>query len=237
MEVLDYFKLPEKAKAVEQRLFINQLVEQSGASGNDKKLFENSIKSFYLVAALSEETCGIWSFKNDEYYYEMILIFQVFLKDRSKVKSLNELLQKTFPNPTIILYKYGDENMISTAMKRLNKVEKGKSVIDSFQTSGWFKIDSQHDQLLKKISLSKKNLKEFYESIDYLISAEYIVQITGKVPEILDFSIKGKSLMIQQLLEEKTKLINQEKEESSMQGQMKCHMRIKEIDKQLETIK
>ena len=45
MEIIEYFKLPEKAKA-SQRLYVNQIVEQANATGNDKKLLEKSIKSF-----------------------------------------------------------------------------------------------------------------------------------------------------------------------------------------------
>ena len=83
----------------------------------------------------------------------------------------------------------------------------------------------------------KKNLKELYESIDYILSAEYVSLITNKVPETIDFTMKAKSLMIQELLEEKNRLIQQEKEESSMQGKMQCHMNIKDIDAKLEKLK
>lgn len=236
MEIIEYFKLPEKAKA-SQRLYVNQIVEQANATGNDKKLLEKSIKNFYLVGVLSEDTCGLWSVKNDEYFYEMVLIFHVIVKDESKIKSLNELLQKTFPNPTIIVYQNGSEFMFSTAMKRLNKVEKDKTVIDSLQTTEWFTLDELHKELLNRINFNKRDLKDFYESVDYIISAEYLTKLNGKVPEIIDYSIKAKSGMVQRLLEEKSKYIEQEKEESSMQGKMQCHMKIKEINEKIERVK
>jgi len=44
-------------------------------------------------------------------------------------------------------------------------------------------------------------------------------------------------LMIQQLVDERRRYVKQEEEESSMQGKMQCHMKIKEIDQKLEVLK
>jgi hypothetical protein len=63
-----------------------------------------------------------------------------------------------------------------------------------------------------------------------------VAKVTGKIPETIDFTIKAKSLTIQQLLEEKNKLLAQEEEESSMQGKMTCHIKIKEIEQKLEIL-
>ena len=119
---------------------------------------------------------------------------------------------------------------------RLNKIEKGKSVIDSIQTTEWFTLDELHKELLNRINFNKRDLKDFYESVDYIISAECLTKLNGKVPEKIDYSIKAKSGMVQRLLEEKNKYIEQEKEESSMQGKMQCHMKIKEINEKLERL-
>ena len=94
-----------------------------------------------------------------------------------------------------------------------------------------------HNDLLSKINYDKKNLKEFYEQIDYILSAEYVALITNNVPEVIDFTIKSKSIMIQELLAKKKELEEQEKEESSMQGKMQCHMDIKAIEDKLEKLK
>ena len=236
MEILDYFKLPEKAQ-ITQRVYTKDIVAALDATGSDKVLIEKSISTIHLVGILNETTTGLWAYRDNTYLYEEVQLFLIALKDATRAKQLNENIQKVFPNPIIVIYKNGNEYMLSTAMKRLNKVEKGKSVIDSIQTSGWFKLDPLHNELLSKINYQKKNIKEFYESIDYLISAEYVAKVTGQVPESIDFMIKTKSLAIQQLLEEKNKWILQEQEESSMQGKMQCHMKIKEIEQKLEVLK
>ena len=215
MEILDYFKLPEKA-IINQRIYIKDIVSFIEATGSEKSLFEKSINTIHLVAILN--------------VYQEIQIFVINLKNDSKIKQLNEEIHKTFPNPIVVIYKSQDKYLLSTALKRKNKLDINKSVIDSIQTTDWFKIDELHSELLSRINYQKRSLMELYESFDYILSAEYVSLVSNKVPEVIDYTIKEKSLKIQGLLEKKKQLIEQEKEESSMQGKMKCHMDIKAID-------
>ena len=236
MEILDYFKLPDKAK-LDQRIYVKDLIHFSEATGPIKTMIEKSIDTMHLVGILTEDTSKIWKYEDDSYLYEEIELIAIDLKDNSKVKQLNEEIQRVFPNPIVVIYKYKDNYLLSTALKRKNKLDDKKSVIDSIQTTDWFKLDSMHDELLSRINYVKSNLKEFYEQIDYILSAEYVALITDKVPEIIDFTIKSKSIMIQELLAKKKDLIEQEKEESSMKGKMQCHMQIKQIEETLEKMK
>lgn len=236
MEVLDFFKLPTKA-TVSQRIYTKDVVSALGVTGKDKTLIEKAVSTIHLVGIINEHTSDLWGYTDGNYIYEEVQLFSVVLKEPNHVKTLNEFIQKVFPNSIVVIYKYGSEFMLSTAMKRINKVDGTKTVIDSIQTTDWFTLDDMHQELLGKITYQKRDLKAFYEQIDYAIGAEYVAKVTGKVPEILDFTIKAKSLAIQQLLEEKRKLEQQEREESSMQGKMQCHMKIKEIEQKLEAMR
>ena len=236
MEILDYFKLPKKA-IIDQRIYVKDLIQFAEAVGPTKTMIEKSIDTIHLVGILTEDTSGIWKYEDESYLYEEIELIKVDLKDDSKIKLLNEEIQRVFPNPVIVVYEYKENYLLSTALKRKNKLDNKKSVIDSITTTEWFKLDSMHNDLLSKINYDKKNLKEFYEQIDYILSAEYVALITNNVPEVIDFTIKTKSIMIQELLAKKKELEEQEKEESSMQGKMQCYMQIKQIEEKLENIK
>ena len=210
MEILDYFKLPKKA-IIDQRIYVKDLIQFAEAVGPTKTMIEKSIDTIHLVGILTEDTSSIWKYEDESYLYEEIELIKVDLKDDSKIKQLNEEIQRVFPNPVIVVYEYKENYLLSTALKRKNKLDNKKSVIDSITTTQWFKLDSMHNDLLSKINYDKKNLKEFYEQIDYILSAEYVALITNKVPEVIDFTIKAKSLMIQELLARKKELEEQEK--------------------------
>lgn len=236
MEILDYFKLPKKA-IIDQRIYVKDLIQFAEAVGPTKTMIEKSIDTIHLVGILTEDTSSIWKYEDESYLYEEIELIKVDLKDDSKFKQLNEEIQRVFPNPVIVVFEYKENYLLSTALKRKNKLDNKKSVIDSITTTEWFKLDSMHNDLLSKINYDKKNLKEFYEQIDYILSAEYVALITNNVPEVIDFTIKSKSIMIQELLAKKNELEEQEKEESSMQGKMQCYMQIKQIEETLEKMK
>ena len=183
---------------------------------------------------MNESTSNIWSYVDDTYYYKEIILFYVVLKDITKVAFVNEQLQKVFPKPIVIFYEFGSKYAIGTALKRLNKLEKGKTVIEEILLSDFFELDDKHVQLLNKHSYDFNNLKNYYEGVNNLVATEELVDLTGIVPEVIDETAKDKSTIIKQLLRQKKDLEVAYKEADSMQERMTIHMKIKEIDKKLE---
>lgn len=235
MNILELFNIPNKAQA-DRRIFVKDILARLELSSRDKQSFEKTIGTVHVKGILNESTSNIWSYVDDTYYYKEIIIFYVVLKDITKIAFVNEQLQKVFPNPIVIFYEFGNKYAISTALKRLNKLEKGKTVIEEIQLSDFFELDEKHIQLLNKHSYDFNNLKNYYESVNNLVATEELVDLTGVVPEIIDETAKVKSTKIKQLLRQKKELEDAYKEADSMQERMTIHMKIKEIEKKLEAI-
>lgn len=233
MNILELFNIPNKAQ-INRKIFIKDILNRLELSSRDKRIFEKNISNIYVKGILNESTTNIWSYVDDTYYYKEIIIFYITLKDITKVSFINEQLQKVFPNPIIIFYEFNNKYAISTALKRLNKLEKGKTVIEEIQLSNFFELDDKHIQLLNKHSYDFNNLKKYYENFNNLVATEEIVNLTGIVPTIIDETIKTKSIKLKKLLKQKKELLETYKEADSMQERMTIHMKIKEIEKQLE---
>ena len=236
MEILDLFNIPKTAK-IEQRVYVKDVVSALELTGKDKLALEKSISTIVLKAVFNEQTTGIWGFESDTYAYKAIYLFYIILKDDSRIRTINEFIHRAFPNPSILIYQIGSKYYLSTALKRINKQDKAKTVIDDIQITDIFLLDDNHIALLKHITYSVKDLKQFYENIDYIVSADYLLETTGKIPKVIDFTIKSKSLMIQQLLNEKRKCQAELKLAISVREKMELNSRIKDIDKTLEGIK
>lgn len=235
MKILDLFKLPIKAQ-VDRRIYIKDILHNLELNSRDKRTFETSVETVHLKGILNESTQELWSYVDENYFYKEIDIFYVVLKDISKINFINEQLQKVFPNPIIIFYEFKNKYAISTALKRLNKLEKGKTVIEEIQLSSIFELDDKHIQLLNKHSYDFNNLKNYYEGVNNLVATEELVDLTGIVPEVIDETAKDKSTKIKQLLRQKKELEEAYKEADSMQERMSIHMKIKEIEHKLEVI-
>ena len=102
-DIIELFRLPKKAQ-VNQRVFTKDIVAAADAKGKEKTLLEKSISTVYLVGVLNENTTGLWAFDDGNYMYREIQVYLIALKDASKVKSLNEELQRIFPNPAVMIY-------------------------------------------------------------------------------------------------------------------------------------
>ena len=233
MNILELFNIPNKAQA-DRRIFVKDILARLELSSRDKQSFEKTVGTVHVKGILNESTSNIWSYVDDTYYYKEIIIFYVVLKDITKIAFVNEQLQKVFPNPIVIFYEFGNKYAISTALKRLNKLEKGKTVIEEIQLSDFFELDDKHIRLLNKHSYNFNNLRNYYEGFNNLVATEELVDLTGVVPELIDETAKAKSIKIKQLLRQKKELEEAYKEADSMQERVSIHMKIKEIDKKLE---
>ena len=235
LKILELFNIPNKAQA-DRRIFVKDILARLELSSRDKQSFEKTVGTIHVKGILNESTSNIWSYVDDTYYYKEIILFYVVLKDITKVAFVNEQLQKVFPNPIVIFYEFGSKYAISTALKRLNKLEKGKTVIEEIQLSDFFELDEKHIQLLNKHSYDFNNLKNYYEGFNNLVATEELVDLTGNVPEVVDETAKAKSTKIKQLLRQKKELEDAYKEADSMQERMTIHMKIKETEHKLEAL-
>lgn len=233
MNILELFNIPNKAQT-DRRIYVKDILSRLELSTRDKQTFEKTIGAIFVKGILNESTLNIWSYADDTYYYKEIILFHVVLKDITKITFVNEQLQKVFQNPIVIIYEFNNKYAISTALKRLNKLEKEKTVIEEIQLSNFFELDDAHIQLLNKHSYNFNNLKEYYENVNNLVATEELVDLTGVVPKVIDETVKVKSIKIKQLLKQKKDLEDAYKEADSMQERMSIYMKIKEIEKQLD---
>ena len=161
MSIFELFNIPTKAQA-DRRIFVKDILSRLELNSRDKQSIEKTISTIHVKGVLNESTSNIWSYVDDTYYYKEIIVFNVVLKDSTKIAFVNEQLHKVFPNPIVIFYEFGNKYAISTALKRLNKLEKGKTVIEEIQLSDFFELDYKHVQLLNKHSYDFNNLKSYY---------------------------------------------------------------------------
>lgn len=235
MNILELFKIPEKAQ-FDSRIFIKDIIHNLELDSKNSKILEKSIATVHLKGVLQEDTTNIWEYVDDTYSYLEVDVIYVVLKETNNLSFVNEQLQKVFPNPLILIYELGNKYVISTALKRINKVDSEKSVIEEIQITNLFELESKHIELLSKFSYNFKNLKDFYENMNNIVAADELITLTGIVPNEINNEIKLKSIKVHQLLKEKKELELQYKDADSMQERMTIHMKIKEIDGRINSL-
>jgi hypothetical protein len=238
--ILEYFHIPKLGKT-KQRIPVKEIIEQLEPSVKDKRILNTEISSIYLEGVLDAETLRIPSYVSDEHLYEAIYILQVVLKTDQHFLLVNEKLQYVFPNPIVIVYLIEDKVRLSLAPKRINKLTKDKSVIESVYFTSAFHIDELHKEFLELINLVKvkaANLKEFYENLMDIIYSENLIEFIGVFPRRITktLDLKQRIKEIEDIKASLDEMKSNYKQITMMSQKMDNHMKIVNMEDQLKTL-
>lgn len=175
MELIERLNIPPCQKT---RVPVKTLEDQIEATSIQKKLLESHVSSINLISILNEQTIRIRSYKDNNYSFMVIYVFEVELKRNDQIAELSELIHSGFPESTLLLLKYNNQLFISGASKRINKSDKTKSVIEDVV---WTELKEDDDFDLKKVTAY--DLKQFYEGIIRIVYSLRVKSITGIYPK------------------------------------------------------
>jgi hypothetical protein len=220
---------------------LKEITEHLQLSQKDNKIIYSNVNSVFLEGVLDSDTIRIRSFIDDGYWYETIYVIQVQLKEDLNFAFVNERLHLAFPNPLILVYTLDNKTRISLATKRMSKVAKDKSVIDGLFFTNWFILDDEHIRFIKLLNVQKTyslNLKDFYENMTNIIYSERLIQLIGKMPIKIPRTMDLRKAIIDidnhiSVLDE---LKRNSKQASMMSEKMDYHMKIKNKEKEIETL-
>lgn len=242
-ELLGLDKVKYLGRKLDKKMFYNN----GDLSKEDKKIFIDYIDRIEMSYILNSSTLNIAPFVNDEYYYEAIVYLNVKLKQQDKVDKISKIINNSIPNPLVIIYEFDKEYCICTAIKRLSKTDKNKTVVEESNITNWLDINNLSEnnrKFIDSISLRKlpyTNLFDFYKTINGKI---YIFKISDKLGEYEDISDKKTleenkqiSEKIQSLEVELKKILNKLKKESQFNKKMELNIKATEINKEIEELK
>lgn len=213
MDVLERLKMPPCDRT---RVPVKTLEEQLEADAKQKKLLSNHITSMYLVSLLNEQTVRIRAYKDDDYSFQAVYVFEIELKANDQITDFTELVHSAFPESTLLILRYKDKTYLSGASKRINKLDKTRTVLED---SIWIEVPEE----LQAQDIKEANLREYYESLIRLLYRYKVLNVTGVFP-IKDGEYKGSIKQYEQLMAQ----INKLKEEYSAASMRNEKMRIDE---------
>lgn len=237
----------DKVKYLGRKLDKKMFYDNGDLSKEDKKIFIDYIDRIEMSYILNSSTLNIAPFVNDEYYYEAIVYLKVKLKQQDKIDKISKIINNSIPNPLVIIYEFDKEYCISTAIKRLSKTEKNKTVVEESNITDWLNINnlSENDKkFIDSISLRKipyTNLFDFYKTINDRI---YIFKISDKIIGYEDISDKKTleeskqiSEQIEKLEDELKKTIRNLKKENQFNKKMELNIKATDLEKKIKELK
>ncbi|MDD2494625.1 MAG: DUF4391 domain-containing protein [Tissierellia bacterium] len=172
--------IPKKAR-LKTRIPFNQIFKAMNINLKEQKELANNINKIYLIGEINSINCNYQIYKNEYYLYETIQYLYIELSKKENLEMIDDIFHRLLPNPIIIIYSFNDKPAYSTSLKRLNKVENDKIVVENIYNTT-FNIDEYFYKKLKEIMNAKGiiNLFELYKEIDDIIYLQMLYQITNK---------------------------------------------------------
>lgn len=176
MRLLEKLEIPTLQK---QRIPVKTLIEQLQPTPENKRLIESHVGSIYLVSLLNQQTIHYRPYKDDDYSYQAIYVLQITLKKPDQLTDVSIQLHSAFPEPTLLLLDYGENEWMSAAPKHINKLDATKTVLDDIVVQ---KIDGEAYKHLDLSKLSAVNLKEYYMKVVQLLYRIAVFSIINIYP-------------------------------------------------------
>lgn len=234
-KIYDLLCVPKNSR-LKSRIAFNQIFKAFSLTIKEQKEISNNIDKIYLIAEVNSRTCNYHSVKNDEYVYETIQYIYIELTKKDNIEWLDEMFHKIFPNPIIIIYSIDNEIAFSTSLKRLNKVENNKVVIENIYNTT-FDIQDYFYNKIKDIMNNKKitDLFKLYKELDDTVYMQMLYQTTNKFKYNISIErIKELYLEIEELKKENRELNIVYNKEKNQAKRMELYMKIKINNQKIE---
>jgi len=135
-DLLNAIQFPEKGR-VDKKIFKKAIYENSDLSKKQGELIKRDVEDIRWYYVLKPETTNIPAFKNDDVEYEEIQVIGAILRGKSKFSEIAGIIQKAVAYPVILFLEHDAKVSVSVALKRINKADVSRNVIDEEYTTKW----------------------------------------------------------------------------------------------------
>lgn len=212
----------------------------------EKAILKEDIDSIYFEYSLKSIVLNIPKYEDDNVRYEEIEIFKVQINNKNKYSKVCELLQKYIQYPMIIIVEHNNCIRINAAIKKINKVDNSKLIIDEMIYTDWInknELSEKEMSFLKSLSISNFNTNNLFCVYEGYISCiknfiaakfknEFKIKSISKV--LNDIEVLEK---ISNLENEVINLRNNIKKETNIGVKVELNVKIKRIEKEIESLK
>ena len=155
------FNLPKGCK-VDKNIPKEIIYKNAEADEKFKRIFIDNVEKIRYEYALTYGNSNIEKYVKDEERYDEIHFIRIVLKEKGKEKIISKLLHQLIPKGTIFILEFGEEVLISTAIKRIGNNRIG---IEEIYNTDWINLENEKLKDFDYSNLNSTNMKLLYESI------------------------------------------------------------------------
>lgn len=244
--IFEILEIDNRVKYVGQKIPKKIFYQQGNLSRDDEKIFVDFIDKIEMSYVLDSSNINIDVFINEEYNYSAIGYMKISLKKKEKIDKISKIIQSNIPNPLVIVFEYDNKVCISSSLKKVNKSDSSKVVVEDINITPWIdlhNIDDNSEKFLNSIKLSSldySNFYNFYKMIDDKIYTFKNLEVIEQYKEYDNQSIEGTKEIIEKINdynEQLKKIVAKIKKESQFNKKMKLNLEANNIKNNINCLK
>jgi len=229
-----------------KRVFKKLFHENAKLSATDKKAFREDIDVITWQYTLKPSTIPIQAYEDNQREYHEVAILQVDLKMINRTSRIAEVIHRAIPYPLVVVFSYRTSYALSLAHKRFSQAEKGAIVAEDFIITGWIDLSALtpvQQAFLDSLAMSNLPHTHFfalYSALTERLVALNCARLTGEYR--LESSVakrRGRQDRLAACHEFENQIAEYKvaiKKETQFNRQVELNMKMKEREKQLQTI-
>lgn len=228
-----------------QKLPKNQVYENAGLNTRDKNTFTKNIEEMTLTYYFNTETLNIPPYQDDKRRYTEIAIFEIKLRQTTKLNRIADIILRFVPYPSLIIFETEEYVRLYASHIREHGSDSTKITLDEKNGmihTDWIKV-LEPDEITLKLyndlkleNLSYMNFYEFYSDIYNAIVVYNGSRLKGEQTLLDSKEIKKRLDTIRKLKYDILVDKKQISEETNFNEQVKLNMKIKELNDKIEEI-
>jgi len=229
-----------------KRVFKKLFHENVKLGATDKKAFREDINIITWLYTLKPSTIPVQAYEDNQREYHEVAILQVDLKTLNRTNRIVEVIHRTIPYPLVVVFVFETLCALSLAHKRFSQAEKGAIVAENFFISGWIDLSAPtpvQQAFLDSLTLSDlphTHFFAFYSAFTDRLVALDCARLTGKYR--LESTVtkrrerRNRLAACHELENQITEYRAAIKKETQFNRQVELNMKMKELEKQIQTI-
>lgn len=242
MDIREVLDLPVKS-VVNKKLPKNQIQGKVDKKSSD--ILTKDVEGIYIYSVLNKATSNIMPYQNEDFNISEVMVLEVKLREIKNINTIRKIFHNIIPNPIILVLSYEEKIEISVGMKRLNKNDSMKVILDDIVLTKFIDLvntESYEKKFLEQIkitSLPQLNLYELYKSLENHIVLTKFFEVVDDYMVGVDKIDKALELLnkYEKFEEEINTYEKNKKAEANFGRQMEWHVKIKKLEKRVDSLK
>lgn len=225
--MLDYLNLPESTIA--NKTITKSIFELAEINNSDKKLLSKDVDHIVWEYRISQDNTNIRPYCDDVLDYSEIQVISVYLKQRTHLGHIIDLILSSFQYPLLVVFHEQLESLFVAAHVRINQNDRSRLVVEDVVKTKWIEDDCIPCDIIDTTKMRSTNMFDFYSDIfDAIvrIRANSEVKING---ELSPDEYRALLYLLSSIDEEVASLRAQLKKEDQFNRQMELNNKIKEL--------